>query len=52
VVYHDRPPPEGAGYRVEEKVLGAGNKHKEDDTLAKAVESIQSCCTRSGLRFL
>jgi glutaredoxin len=38
ISYHDQPPPEGAGYRVEEKVLGTGNKHKEDDTLAKVVE--------------
>ena len=38
ISYHDQPPPEGAGYRVEEKVLGTGNKHKEDDTLAKAAE--------------
>jgi glutaredoxin len=38
ISYHDQPPPEGAGYRVEEKVLGTGNKHKEEDTLAKVVE--------------
>ena len=38
VSYHDQPPPDAAGYRVEEKVLGPGNKHKEDDTLAKVVE--------------
>ncbi len=38
ISYHDQPPPDGAGYRVEEKVLGPGNKHKEDDTLAKVVE--------------
>jgi len=38
ISYHDQPPPEGAGYRVEEKVLGTGNKHKEDDTLAKVIE--------------
>jgi glutaredoxin len=38
VSYHDQPPPDQAGYRVEEKVLGSGNKHKEDDTLAKVVE--------------
>jgi glutaredoxin len=38
ISYHDQPPPEGAGYRVEEKVLGTGNKHKEDDKLAKVVE--------------
>lgn len=38
ISYHDQPPPDGAGYRVEEKVLGTGNKHKEDDTLAKVAE--------------
>ena len=38
VSYHDQPPPDGAGYRVEEKVLGPGNKRKEDDTLAKVAE--------------
>ena len=38
ISYHDQPPPNGAGYRVEEKVLGPGNKHKEDDTLAKVAE--------------
>jgi glutaredoxin len=38
ISYHDQPPPEGGGYRVEEKVLGAGSKHKEDDTLAKVAE--------------
>ncbi len=38
ISYHDQPPPDGAGYRVEEKVLGTGNKHQEDDTLAKVVE--------------
>ncbi len=38
ISYHDQPPPDGAGYRVEEKVLGTGNKHKEDDTLAKIAE--------------
>lgn len=38
ISYHDQPPPEGAGYRVEEKVLGTGNKHKEDDKLAKVAE--------------
>ncbi|MCR4331461.1 MAG: glutaredoxin family protein [Sulfuricaulis sp.] len=37
ISYHDQPPPEGAGYRVEEKVLGT-NKRKEDDTLAKVAE--------------
>ena len=38
ISYHDQPPPDGAGYRVEEKVLGTGNKRKEDNTLAKVVE--------------
>jgi len=38
ISYHDQPQPEGAGYRVEEKVLGTGNKHKEEDKLAKIVE--------------
>ena len=38
ISYHDQPPPDGAGYRVEEKVLGSGNKHKGDDTLAKIAE--------------
>ncbi|MDO8596495.1 MAG: glutaredoxin family protein [Sulfuricaulis sp.] len=38
ISYHDQPPPDGAGYRVEEKVLGTGNKRKEDDTLAKVAE--------------
>jgi len=38
ISYHDQPPPEGAGYRVEQKVLGSGNKHKEDDKLSKVVE--------------
>jgi glutaredoxin len=37
VSYHDQPPPDGAGYRVEEKDLGT-NKHKEDDTATKVVE--------------
>ncbi len=38
VSYHDQPPPEGAGYRVEEKVLGERRKPKEDDTVAKIAE--------------
>jgi glutaredoxin len=38
VSYHDQPPPEGAGYKVEEKVLGTSHKPKEDDTLAKLAE--------------
>lgn len=38
VSYHDQPPPDSGGYRVEEKVLGSGNRHKEDNTLANVVE--------------
>jgi glutaredoxin len=38
ISYHDQPPPDGAGYRVEEKMLGSGNKRKEDNTLANVVE--------------
>src|SRR3990167_8490506 len=38
ISYHDQPPPDGAGYRVEEKVLGTGSKRKEDNTLAKVAE--------------
>jgi glutaredoxin len=38
VSYHDQPPPEGAGYRVEQKVLGENKKPLEDDALAKIVE--------------
>src|SRR3989338_9114140 len=38
VSYHDQPPPEGAGYRVEQKVLGENKKPLEDETLAKIVE--------------
>ena len=38
VSYHDQPPPEGAGYRVEEKNLGERIKPKEDDTVAKIAE--------------
>ena len=38
VSYHDQPPPEGAGYRVEQKVLGESKKPLEDDALAKIVE--------------
>lgn len=38
VSYHDQPPPEGSGYRVEEKVLGTSKKPKEDETLAKIAE--------------
>lgn len=38
VSYHDQPPPEGSGYRVEQKVLGDRKTSKEDDTLAMIVE--------------
>ncbi|MBI5783022.1 MAG: glutaredoxin family protein [Gammaproteobacteria bacterium] len=38
VSYHDQPPPEGSGYRVEEKNLGSGKKPAVDDTLGKIVE--------------
>lgn len=38
VSYHDQPPPEGSGYRVEEKNLGSGKKAEADDTLEKIVE--------------
>ncbi|MHB8535038.1 MAG: glutaredoxin domain-containing protein [Sulfuricaulis sp.] len=50
VSYHDQPPPDDAGYRVEEKDLGAGKKPAGDDTLAKIEEkypvtlySVPSC---------
>lgn len=38
VSYHDQPPPDGAGYQVQEKVLGPSNKTKQDDTLSKITE--------------
>ena len=40
VSYRDQPPPEGAGYRVEEKVFGERGTAREtgDETLAKIVE--------------
>lgn len=38
VSYRDQPPPEGSGYRVEEKNLGSGKKAEVDDTLEKIVE--------------
>ena len=38
VSYHDQPPPEGAGYRVEQKVLGEHKKPRDDDALSKTVE--------------
>jgi glutaredoxin len=38
VSYHDRPPPEGSDYRVEQKNLGSGAKSEADDTLEKIAE--------------
>jgi glutaredoxin len=40
VSYHDQPPPEGSGYRVEEKPIASGEKPKKktNDSNAKAVE--------------
>ena len=38
VSYHDQPPPEGSGYRVEEKNLGSGKSSAVDDPLEKIVE--------------
>lgn len=38
VSYHDRPPPEGSDFRVEQKNLDAGRKSEVDDTLEKIVE--------------
>ena len=38
VSYHDKPPPEGSDYRVEEKNLDARRSSVEDDTLEKIVE--------------
>lgn len=40
VIYRDQPPPEGAGYRVEEKVFGerGASRETQDETLAKIVE--------------
>lgn len=38
VSYHDKPPPEGSDYRVEEKNLDARRSSVEDDTLQKIVE--------------
>ncbi|MHB1140272.1 MAG: glutaredoxin domain-containing protein [Sulfuricaulis sp.] len=38
VTYHDKPPPEGSDFRVEEKNLDTGRKSGEDDTLEKIVE--------------
>jgi glutaredoxin len=40
VTYRDQPPPEGAGFRVEEKMFGERGTAREtgDETLAKIVE--------------
>ncbi len=38
VSYHDQPPPEGSGYRVEEKNISSGKKAAVDDTLEKVIE--------------
>ena len=38
VSYHDKPPPEGSDFRVEEKNLDTGRKSEADDTLEKIVE--------------
>ena len=38
VTYHDKPPPEGSDFRVEEKNLDTGRKSEADDTLEKIVE--------------
>ena len=38
VSYHDQPPPEGGGYRVEEKNIGSAKRAEVDETLEKVVE--------------
>jgi glutaredoxin len=38
VTYHDKPPPEGSDFRVEEKNLDTGRKSEADDTLEKIIE--------------
>ncbi len=39
VSYHDQPPPEGSGYRVEEKPISTGEKpKKKNDANAKVAE--------------
>jgi glutaredoxin len=37
VSYHDQPPPEGSGYRVEQKNLGSGGTFRTDEALEQAV---------------
>jgi glutaredoxin len=38
VSYHDQPPPEGSGYRVEEKNISTGKKATENGSLEKIIE--------------
>lgn len=38
VSYHDRPPPEGSGYRVEQKRIGSDARSDTDGALEKALE--------------
>jgi glutaredoxin len=38
VSYHDQPPPEGSGYRVEQKNLGSGGLSGTDDALEQAIK--------------
>lgn len=38
VSYHDQPPPEGSGYRVEKKNLGSGGTSGADEALEQAIE--------------
>jgi glutaredoxin len=38
VSYHDQPPPEGSGYRVEQKKIGSGARQDTDDALEKVIE--------------
>lgn len=38
VSYHDKPPPEGSDFRVEQKNLGSDKKSEGDDALDKIVE--------------
>jgi len=38
VSYHDQPPPEGAGYRFEEKNIDSGRKTESGNSLAKIAE--------------
>lgn len=38
VSYHDKPPPEGSDFRVEEKKLGSDTKSEADNALDKIIE--------------